>query len=252
MFEESVVNTPDRIAIVYGYQQLSYETLNKKANQLAHYLVEQGVSLETPVAISMARCPDLIIGLLAILKAGGAYVPLDPEYPRERLAYMLSDSGARLLLTHVSIKEKLHRHHSLLICLDDASVQRKLLSKPRTNPTVSIPPDSLCYIIYTSGSTGRPKGISCKHVGMTNRLHYPNTLVVPEEASIGCLQSNAAFADAMWDIFSIITNSSTLLLYKENISKDIKQAIDLWGKYHVSRATITPSVIQVISKFNTR
>ena len=106
MFEESVVNTPDRIAIVYGHQQLSYETLNKKANQLAHYLIEQGVSLETPVAISMARCPDLIIGLLAVLKAGGIYVPLDPEYPRERLAYMLSDSGAKLLLTHISVKEK--------------------------------------------------------------------------------------------------------------------------------------------------
>ena len=190
MFEESVAKTPDRIAITYEEQQISYRILNQRVNQLAHYLVKQGVSLETKVAISTPRGPELIIGLLAILKSGGTYVPIDPEYPTERIYYMLEDSKASILLTTKEIRDSfelsriqlnqeqiyLNNEHESniasmsifsdshlksinIICLDDEVLKQSLQLEQDTNPNIQIPGDSLCYIIYTSGSTGRPKGL---------------------------------------------------------------------------------------------
>ena len=180
--EESVSNTPDRIAIVYGSQQLSYEVLNTRANKLAHYLIEQGVTIETPVAVSLNRSPELIVTLLAILKAGGTYIPLDPEYPSERLEYMLSDSAAKFLLTSQEISKKCNFDRLLkesknivsnaIVCIDDildSSIQTSIIkSYSSDNPNISIPLESLCYIIYTSGSTGKPKGVGTIHKNVVN------------------------------------------------------------------------------------
>ncbi|NDB84408.1 MAG: non-ribosomal peptide synthetase, partial [Alphaproteobacteria bacterium] len=254
IFEESVQASPDRIAISYEDEQISYRVLNQRANQLAHYLVKQGVSIETPVAISISRSPELIIGLLAILKSGGTYVPIDPEHPTERIHYMLEDSKACILLTTKVIRDSLdlsttklnedqfnrdnvvsvfknpqHFKDINIICLDEGSVNESLALERDVNLNKQIPGDSLCYIIYTSGSTGRPKGITCIHRGMVNRLFYPNSLVSVWDNAIGCLQSNSAFVDATWDIFSILTSISRLVLYKEVISKNIKEAINIWS-----------------------
>ena len=235
MFEESVRINPDRIAITYEDQQISYRVLNQRVNQLARYLVKQGVSLETPIAISLPRSPELIIGLLAILKTGGTYVPIDHEYPIERIHYMLSDSKASILLTTEEIRDSLDLNKVQLniICFDEEPVSESLKLEKDTDLNIQMPADSLCYIIYTSGSTGRPKGITCIHRGMVNRLLYPNFLVSAWDNAIGCLQSNSAFVDATWDIFSILTSNSRLVLYKELIWKNIQEVTKIWSLHRV-------------------
>ena len=237
LFENSVASSPDRIAISYQEHQITYGVLNQKANQLSHYLIKQGVALETPVAICVPRSPDLIIGLLAILKAGGTYVPLDPSYPEKRLNYILKDSQASLLLTTRKLKSKFSK--SIFTVMLDQRYGQSI-----TNPDVKVLPENLCYIIYTSGSTGRPKGVACRHDGLVNRLNHPNSLVKVKENNIGCLQTNSVFIDTTWDIFSLLTNNSKLCLYKEEVSRDINQAICIWNKHKISRVTITPSLLQ--------
>ncbi|NDB61543.1 amino acid adenylation domain-containing protein, partial [bacterium] len=180
LFEESVFKGPDRIAIVYESQQLSYRVLNDKSNQLAHYLIKQGVTFETPVAISTVRSPDLIIGLLAILKSGGTYVPLDPEYPDERLQYMLDDSKSRVLLTTLELQGKFKKTEDVysrqselsIIAMDDLAIQQELDKQSKTNLNLCTPGNSLCYIIYTSGSTGKPKGVGVRSDAFYNTISY--------------------------------------------------------------------------------
>ncbi|MFM7711322.1 MAG: AMP-binding protein, partial [Microcystis sp.] len=118
LFEEQVKRTPDAVAVVYSGQQLTYNELNFRANQLAHHLQSLGVKLDQLVGICLERSLEMIVGLLAILKAGGAYVPLDPEYPLERISFMLEDAAVKVLLTQHKLINKLPEHQGQLICLD--------------------------------------------------------------------------------------------------------------------------------------
>ena len=145
---------------VFEEEVLSYGELNARANQLAHALIELGVTPDTPVAIALERSSAMIVALLATLKAGGAYVPLDPDYPAERLAFMLKDCGARVLLTEESLRERLPHTVAQTLSLD--TEQERLARQPRTNPDGTVSPHHLAYVIYTSGSTGRPKGVACR------------------------------------------------------------------------------------------
>ena len=137
-----------------------------RANQLAHPLIELGVTPDTPVAIALERSPAMVVALLATLKAGGAYVPLDPDYPAGRLAFMLEDSGPRILLTHEALRERLPHTVAQTLSLDKE--QERLARQPRTNPDGTVSPHHLAYVIYTSGSTGRPKGVAVEHRGLSN------------------------------------------------------------------------------------
>ena len=146
LFEEQVARTPDAIALVFEDQQLSYQALNAKANQLAHYLQTVGVKPDTLVAICMDRCIDLVISLLAILKAGGAYVPLDPTYPRERLAFMLEDTNARVLLTHSTLLAQLPSYSGRLVCLDTCWIDLKPGKHRQPGLSCFIEQSGLCYL----------------------------------------------------------------------------------------------------------
>ena len=116
------------------------------------------------VAIALERSPEMIVALLGTLKAGGAYVPLDPDYPAERLAFMLEDSGASILLTQASLRERLPGGAERTLCLD--TERAWLARQPLTNPGRAVSPRNLAYVIYTSGSTGRPKGVAVEHRGL--------------------------------------------------------------------------------------
>lgn len=165
LFETHAARTPDAIALVYasgGDRHVqSYDTLNRRANQLAHLLRAKGVGPETVVGIALDRGFDMIAAWLGVLKAGGAYLPLDPAYPAERLAYMLADSQAPLVLTHqaMALPDEVQR-----IDLDTDWPQ----DAPEHNPDNISRADHLAYVIYTSGSTGRPKGVLVEHAGLVN------------------------------------------------------------------------------------
>lgn len=168
LFEDQVQRTPEAIAVVFEDQQLSYRELNAQANQLAHYLQKQGVGPEIPIGLYLERSLDMLIALLGVLKTGSAYIPLDPAYPQDRIAFVLQDSQAPLLLTQQKVLETLSCDRPMAICLDtDWSL---IAQESKTNLKSAVSPNNLAYIIYTSGSSGRPKGVQLQHSGVVNFL----------------------------------------------------------------------------------
>jgi len=166
LIEAQVERSPGAQAVVHERDSLSYAELNRRANQLSHYLRGRGIGPETPVAICLPRCLELAIALLGILKAGGACMPLDPSYPRERLKYMLSDAQVPLLLTRHSTVPHLEDKGTEVVYLDDLGAE--LGRQSTENPKNHVTPENLAYIIYTSGSTGRPRGVLLTHGGLVN------------------------------------------------------------------------------------
>ncbi|MFG6107497.1 amino acid adenylation domain-containing protein [Leptothoe sp. EHU-05/26/07-4] len=166
LFETQVIKTPDAIALVFGQQQLTYQQLNDKANQLAHYLIDQGVGPEVLVGLCLERSIDLMVGLLGILKAGGAYASFDPSYPQERLQFMVADTQVSVIVTHSHLLSRLPEHSAVVICLDTDSTV--ISQKSQSNPLTQVTPNNLAYIIYTSGSTGTPKGVMIEHQTVRN------------------------------------------------------------------------------------
>ncbi|MEQ8973600.1 MAG: condensation domain-containing protein, partial [Coleofasciculus sp. C1-SOL-03] len=169
LFEEQVERTPNAVAVVFENQQLTYQHLNQKANQLAHYLQSKGVKPEVLVGICVERSLEMVVGLLGILKAGGAYVPLDPNYPQQRLSYMLSDSGVEVLLTQSSLLESLPENQAQMVCLD--TDWQAIEQHQKENLDAGVYSDNLAYVIYTSGSTGVPKGVQICHYSVVNFLN---------------------------------------------------------------------------------
>ncbi|MCY1013673.1 AMP-binding protein [Nannocystis pusilla] len=168
LFAAQARRTPTAVALVFGEQRLTYQELDERSNQLAHHLRGLGVGPEVLVALCVERSLEMVVGLLGILKAGGAYVPLDPSYPRERLAFMLTDARPAVLLTQARLRDSLPPHAVVTVHLDaDAPAWQE----PHTPLAVPVRPDHASYVLYTSGSTGRPKGVQILHAALTNLLH---------------------------------------------------------------------------------
>jgi amino acid adenylation domain-containing protein len=166
LFEEQAERTPNAIAVVFEQQELTYQSLNQKANKIAHYLQTLGVKPEVLVGLCVERSLEMVIGILGILKAGGAYVPIDPNYPTERIAYMVSDACVPLVLTQHHLVDLLPATDAQVFCLDSA---RQLWSgQNQHNPLSEVRPENLAYVIYTSGSTGKPKGVMIEHRSLVN------------------------------------------------------------------------------------
>ena len=168
LFEAQVERTPDTVAVVCEEQQLTYQQLNWRANQLAYHLQALGVGPAVCVGICVERSLEMLVGLLGVLKAGGAYVPLDPTYPSERLAFVVADSHIPVLLTHHHLLPNLPPHQARVVCLD--TDRPELSQANQDNPANGATPDHPAYVIYTSGSTGVPKGVQVLHQGVVNFL----------------------------------------------------------------------------------
>ncbi|MDP1666746.1 MAG: amino acid adenylation domain-containing protein [Methylobacter sp.] len=214
LFEEQVAKIPDAIALVFEDQQLSYQVLNAKANQLAHYLQTVGVKPGTRVAICMDRSIDLVIGLLAILKAGGAYVPLDLTYPRDRLAFMLEDTNARVLLTHSSLVAQLPICSGRLVCLDTCwnDINQGSTDNLHCNTALNNP----AYVMYTSGSTGVPKGVEVCHYNIA-RLILNNTYARFDDKQKFLLLASIAFDASTFEVWGALLHGARCVIYPERV-----------------------------------
>jgi nonribosomal peptide synthetase DhbF len=169
LFETQVARRPQACAIRFGKESLSYFELSARSNRLAHFLAARGVGRESLVGLCLERGLDLLVGILAVLKAGAAYVPLDPGFPAERLAYMVKDSGAKIVITHTALSEKLFSGVDLeCVHLDGDRTQIDQQSSDPLGPLAG--PSNRAYVLYTSGSTGRPKGVEIEHHALTNFL----------------------------------------------------------------------------------
>ncbi|WP_172844422.1 non-ribosomal peptide synthetase [Tumebacillus algifaecis] len=205
LFEEQATRTPDAVAVVDAGEQLTYRQLNERANRVAQALCVPGVGPDVLVAICVERSVEMIVGMLGILKAGGAYVPLDPAYPKERLAYMLSDTETTVLLTQRQIAQVFPAHDAVVLCLED------LAGQVAENPPCRATAESLAYVMYTSGSTGRPKGVAVPQRGVVRLVRDTNYLQFgPQEVF---LQAAAvSFDAATLEIWGALLNGARVVL----------------------------------------
>jgi amino acid adenylation domain-containing protein len=205
--------TPDAAAIHQDDHILTYRELNQRANQLAHYLQTLGVGPNTLVALCVERSMDMVVGLLGILKAGGAYVPLDPAYPPERLAFMLEDSAAPVLVTRQHVAHQLPIQGLGLVCLDvDSPV---LTAQSASDPTSKVTADDLAYVIYTSGSTGRPKGVQITHKSLLNLVFWHQRAFGVTSSDKATQLTSTAFDATGWELWPYLTCGASVYLLNE-------------------------------------
>lgn len=213
LIEYQVTLTPGTIALVSERTELTYDELNKRANQVAHHLLVAGVTPDMPVGICIERSIEMVIGILAILKAGGAYVPLDPNLPKARLAFIIEDLRPSVILTTSELRKVLPEGQATLISLDE--FQEEISRQPDRNLTPTANPNNLAYIIYTSGSTGRPKGVEIEHRSLVAFAQSFRKECELREGDRVLQFSSLAFDASVEEIFPILISGGTLVLPTE-------------------------------------
>ncbi|RPH65347.1 MAG: amino acid adenylation domain-containing protein, partial [Burkholderiales bacterium] len=226
LFEAQAARTPDAVAVVSEHRpRLDYRTLNRQANRLAHRLRRLGVAPDVPVGLCMQRSPSMVVAMLAILKAGGAYVPLDPEYPAERIAFMVADCGAPVILVQQALRGRLDGIGAQLLCIDvDASLQ----DEPEHDPEPLARADHLAYVIYTSGSTGRPKGVMVPHRAVARLVCNTDYVRIGSRDCIA-QASSSSFDAATFEVWGALLNGARIAIVPTDTllsAPDLKRQID--------------------------
>jgi amino acid adenylation domain-containing protein len=244
LFEAQVEKTPDAIAVVFEEEQLTYQQLNYRANQLAHYLHGLGVRSEVLVGICIERSIAMIVSLLAILKAGGAYVPLDPTYPQERLSYMLLDSDTNIVLTQQSLLASLPSHPARVVCLD--TDWHIIATESGTELGTEVEPNNLLYVIYTSGSTGLPKGITLSHHALSNLIHWHLATMTPGSRVLQF--ASISFDASFHEIFAAWCSGGTLFLTPESHILDLEKLVHFIAKNLIQKIILPVALWQQLAE----
>ena len=242
LFEQQVADTPDATALIWEDRELTYNELNSRANQLAHYLRRRGVGPDTRVGLCVERSPEMIIALLGILKAGGAYVPLDPAYPQGRLEFMLEDADAPLLLTQKALLPNLPANTAEVIRIDE--LREELAQENQQNPEITTTADNLAYVMYTSGSTGRPKGVAVKHRNVVRLVKNTNyASFSSDEVFLQC--STISFDASTFEIWGSLLNGGRLALLPAGTAslKELGQAL---RRYRVTTLWLTAGLFHLM------
>ncbi|MGE1156633.1 non-ribosomal peptide synthetase [Pseudomonas kitaguniensis] len=235
-------HTSNNPALVWHNGSLTFAQLHTQANRLAHYLRDKGVGPDVCVAIAAERSPQLLVGLLAIIKAGGAYVPLDPDYPAERLAYMLQDSGVHLLLTQNSLLELLPATDGVCVIAMDSL---HLDSWPTQPPGLHLHGDNLAYVIYTSGSTGQPKGVGNTHAALAERLQWMQATYQLNDSDVLMQKAPISFDVSVWECFWPLISGCRLVLAGPGEHRDPQRIAQLVQDFGVTTLHFVPPLLQV-------
>ncbi len=247
LFEEQVKQTPDNIALVFEEQSLTYQELNQKANQVAHYLKQNyAIKPDSLIGICVDRSLEMIIGLLGVLKSGAAYVPIDPEYPEDRIKFILEESGIEVLLTQSFLQDKsplvqLKKSYKI-ICLDRFDFN----SLSNNNLTPQTKPNDLAYVIYTSGSTGRPKGVMIEHKSIVNlSLTWRNIFQINSQSRL--LQFGSfSFDLSIGEIATNLVAGSSLYLTKQETLLPSQTLVDFLEVNQITHSFLAPSALSVL------
>jgi amino acid adenylation domain-containing protein len=233
LFEEQVERTPEAVAVVFEEQQLTYRQLNARSNQLAHYLRKQGVGPEVLVGICVERSLEMVMAVLGVLKAGGVCVPLDPAYPKQRLAFMLNDTQAPVVLTQDGLLGQLPPNEAQVVCLD--SEWKMIAQESPRNPGASVSPETAIYVLYTSGSTGNPKGVVMGHRPICNLIAWQlqNSKFPPGSKTVQFASLN--FDASFQEMFSTWCSGGTLLLISDDLRRDPFALLQLISKRSADR-----------------
>ncbi|MDB4867900.1 MAG: lchAA, partial [Cohnella sp.] len=243
LFEDQAAMLPDRPALAYEGETLSYSELNGKANQLAGILRSEGVQSGTMVAVLVDRSMEMIIGILAVLKAGGAYVPIDPEHPAQRIKHFLTDSGASVLLTQRALAHLAQevQYAGRYVLVDDA----KLYRGETSNLNISIEPSHLANLTYTSGTTGSPKGNMVTHANILRTVKNTNYMEMTNQDIVLAL-SNYVFDAFMFDVFGALLNGAKLVLIPKNIVLDMSRLPQVMERESITILMITTALFNLL------
>lgn len=242
-FEARVQEQPAVEAVRFDGQSLTYQELNRRANQLAWRLMRLGAGRNTLVGVSMERSLELVVALLAIVKAGAAYVPLDPGYPRARLEHMISDAQVPILLTQRRIKDRLPPVRTEVLCVDE--LEAELTHEPDVNPDLAVDGGDLVYVIYTSGSTGLPKGVMNVHDGIRNRLLWMQDTFRLDSSDRVLQKTPFSFDVSVWEFFWPLMAGATLVVARPEGHKDGAYLARVIRDEAVTTIHFVPSMLQV-------
>ncbi|MGD9108495.1 MAG: amino acid adenylation domain-containing protein, partial [Gammaproteobacteria bacterium] len=254
LFEQQAKKHPDNIAIVCEEQKLTYQELNQKANQLAHYIRDTyknkfGGKLPSGALIGLCvkRSLDMAVGILAILKAGGAYVPIDPDYPQERIRFIQKDTASRIVLTQQPVVSKLSKYKTKIICVD--TDWQQIAKCPSSAPKTNTKPSDLAYIIYTSGSTGTPKGVLIPHKNVIRLFASTKKWFHFNYKDIWTLFHSYAFDFSVWEFFGALLHGGKLIVIPQLITKSPELFYKLLAKEKVTVLNQTPTAFRQITAY---
>ena len=242
---------------------MTYSLLDQKAEALSMYLKAMNVGPDELVGIATDRSPEMVISILGVMKAGGAYLPLDPSYPTDRLAYMIQDSGIKVLLTQSHLVKRLPVNELVdttgntlpspeIICLDtDWSKVTPLANQSQLSLEAAgkkVTPDNLAYVIYTSGSTGRPKGTMLRHRGLSNLTEWQRKVFSLDPNSRILQFAPLSFDASVWETFMALANGATLVLARQEVLASVSDLVELLKTERITTATLPPTVLRLISQ----
>ncbi len=235
LFTEQVRRTPENIAVKYEDQSISYQELDKLSNKLAFILRQNGVRLGTIVGLLMDRSINTITGILAILKSGGAYLPIDTDYPDERIAYFIQDSGIEFILTTSEFKDKVHTHCSIIL-IDSPEEQADLINEIKCAEQ----PSDLCYIIYTSGTTGKPKGVMIEHKNVVRLFFNDGFQFNFGSEDVWTMFHSHCFDFSVWEIFGALLFGGKLIIIPKMVARDAGAYLNILKTENVTVLNQTP------------
>lgn len=243
LFEEQVIKTPNKIAVEFKENVLTYKELNERSNQLANYLIEKKINNKSVVAIMQTHSIDLVIGILASIKTGAVYVPIDPSYPIERISYMLEDSKSNILLTNFEIADEI-KFKGNIVNINNKSLQRYSKSNLQKNNSL----DDLVYIIYTSGSTGKPKGVMIEHKGLTNYIWWASKIYLKDQDESMALYSSISFDLTITSIFTPLISGNKIIIYDNDETEFVLYKILRENKVTVIK--LTPAHLTLLAEMD--
>ncbi len=240
--EAQVRRTPEAVAVVYGDDELTYQELDRQANQVAHYLHTLGVGPEVLVGLCMDRSLEIVVALLGILKAGGAYVPLDPRYPKDRLGAILEEAQVSLVLTDGESATSLPPHGAKVVNLemDAERIARESVETPSSTGC----PDNLIYVIFTSGSTGKPKGVMATHRGLCNRITWMQEAYPLTVADRVLQKTPISFDVSAWEFFWPLVAGARLVMARPKGHQDPAYLAGVIAAAGITTMHFVPSMLQ--------
>ncbi|MEM9921871.1 MAG: amino acid adenylation domain-containing protein, partial [Bacteroidota bacterium] len=236
LFVEQAQKTPDKTALVFEGQRMSYRDLDRRSNQLAHYLLRNfPIGREDLIAVKLQRSADLIVAVLAALKTGGAYVPIDTSYPPQRVAYIEQDSQCKATIDETLMK----------------TFEQVEASCPTDQPKITILPTNLAYVIYTSGSTGKPKGVMIEHRSLINLCTWHKATYKLSEESRQTLFASVAFDASVWEIYPTLVNGGTLYPIADSALRyNVDQLVGFLKMHQITHTFLPPQMVQELVRLN--